>query len=114
MCYYVTNYGHIEEQQSMFEKPNGFMKKYLKPLFIQERVENIRVKKVLVDGEDAINLMPQSLLKNIGKFDTDLKCHNIVLSNYEGKDGHSLGAIQVDLNVGTIVRPTLFMVVPSK
>jgi hypothetical protein len=65
MCYYVTNYGRIEEQQAMFEKPNGFMKKYLKPLFIQERVENIGVNKVSVDGGAAVNLMPQSLLKKL-------------------------------------------------
>ena len=59
-------------------------------------------------------MTPQSLLKKIGKFDTDLKPHNIVLSNYEGKVGHSLGAIQVKLTVGTITRRNLFMAVPSK
>lgn len=35
----------------------------------------------------------------------------MVLSNYEGKTHRSLGVIQVDLAVGTIVRPTLFMVI---
>jgi hypothetical protein len=43
-----------------------------------------------------------------------LKPHNVILSSYEGKAGHSLGALQVSLTVGTVVRPTLFMVVPSK
>jgi len=42
------------------------------------------------------------------------KTHNIVLSNYEGKAGFSLGALQVNLTVGSVTRPTLFMVVPSK
>lgn len=69
---------------------------------------------MLVDGGVAVNLMPQSLLKKIGKFDTDLKSHSKVRSNYEGKAGHSLGAIQVKLIVGTITRLTMFMVVPSK
>jgi len=36
------------------------------------------------------------------------------MSNYEGKASHSLSALQVSLIVGTVVRPTLFMVVPSK
>jgi hypothetical protein len=58
--------------------------------------------------------MPHSLLRKIGKFDTDLHTHNIVLSNYEGKTGQSMGAIQVDICVGSTVRPTLFLVVPSK
>ena len=53
---------------------------------------NIRVNKVLVDVGDVVNLMPQSLLKKIGKCGTDLKPHNIVLSNYEEKVGFSLGS----------------------
>ncbi|KHN11426.1 hypothetical protein glysoja_015321, partial [Glycine soja] len=54
------------------------------------------------------------MLYKIGKHDTDLSAHNIVLSNYEGKTGYSLGAIQVDVAVGSIVRPTLFLVIQSK
>ena len=42
------------------------------------------------------------------------KAHNIVFSNYEGKFGFSLGALQVNLIVGSVTIPTLFMVVPSK
>ena len=113
MCYYVTNYGCGDEQKAIFEKPNGSMKGHLKPLFIQAKVDDIRVNKVLVDGGAAINLMSQSLLKKIGKCDTYLKPHNIVLSNYEGKAGFSLGALQVNLTVGFVTRSTLFMVVPS-
>ncbi|MCI74231.1 hypothetical protein A2U01_0095495, partial [Trifolium medium] len=58
--------------------------------------------------------MPHSLLNKIGKYDTDLHSHNIVLSNYEGKSGHSWGSIQVDVAIGSTIRPTLFLVVPSK
>jgi len=93
MCYYVTNYGCVDEQKTMFEKLDDSMKSHLKPLFIQAKVDGIGVNKVLVDGDVAVNLMPQSLLKKIGKLYTDLKPHNIVLSNYEGKAGHSLGAL---------------------
>jgi len=90
------------------------MKSHLKPLFIQAKIDEIGVNKVLVDGGVAVNLMPQSLLKKIGKCGTYLKPHNIFLSNYEGKAWFSLGALQVDLTVGFVTRPTLFMVVPSK
>lgn len=47
-------------------------------------------------------------------FDIDVKPHNMVLSNYEGKIGQTLGVIQVDLTVGSITRPTMFMVIPAK
>lgn len=58
--------------------------------------------------------MPHSLLRKIGKSDIDLRPHNIALSNYEGKTLHSLCAIHVNLAVGSVIRPTLFIVVPSK
>jgi len=90
------------------------MKNHLKPLFIQTKVDEIGMNKVLVDSGAAVNLMPESLLKRIGKTDKDLKPHNVVLSNYEGKPDHSFGDLQVSLTVGTIVRTTLFLVVPSK
>lgn len=90
------------------------MKSHLKPLFIKTKVENYGVNKVLVDNGTTFNLMTHSLLKKIWNFEVDLRPHNMVLSNYEGKTGHPLGAIQVNLVVRTTVRPTLFMVVPSK
>ena len=78
MCYYITNCGCVDEQKAMFEKSYGSMKSHLKPLFIQAKVDDIGVNKVLVGGGDAVNLMPQSLLKKIGMFDTDLKPRTIV------------------------------------
>lgn len=50
VCYYVMNNGCVEEQQAMFEKPNGSMQSLLKTLFMQAKVDNIGVNKVLVDG----------------------------------------------------------------
>ncbi|KAK2422828.1 hypothetical protein QL285_033329 [Trifolium repens] len=114
ICYYVMNNGCIEEQQATFERPDLGMKNHLKPLFIRAKVEGVGINKVLIDGGAAVNLMPLSMLPKIGKYDCDLSAHNIVLSNYEGKTGHSRGAIQVDVAVGSIVRPTLFLVVESK
>ena len=68
----------------------------------------------MIDGVVVVNLMPQFLLKRIGMYGTDIKPHNMVLSNYEGKIGHTLGVVQVDLTVGTITRPTMFMVIAAK
>ncbi|CAJ2646962.1 unnamed protein product [Trifolium pratense] len=114
MCYYVMNNGCLEEHMANFERPTEGMKNHLKPLFIQAKVNNVGVNKVLIDGGAAVNLMPEFMITKIGKFSTDLHPHNIVLSNYEGETGFSLGAIQVDVAVGSTVRPTLFLVVASK
>ncbi|KAK2357190.1 hypothetical protein QL285_094487 [Trifolium repens] len=114
VCYYVTSNGALEDQMATFERPDEGMKSHLKPLFIQAKVNNVGINKVLIDGGAAVNLMPEFLLRKIGKSLVDLHPHNIVLSNYEGETGFSLGAIQLEVVVGSTVRPTLFLVVASK
>ena len=114
LCYYVMNNGCIKNQHAVFEKHEFPMTHHLKPLFIQAKSNGVGVNKVLVDGGATVNLLPQSFLTKIGLFDTDLKPHNVVLTNYEGTSGHSLGAVEVELIVGSIKINTMFMVVPSK
>lgn len=54
------------------------------------------------------------MLRKIGKYDTDVKSHNMVLNNYDGKVGSSLGVIQVELIVGTVTRSTMFIIMETK
>jgi len=98
----------------VFEKPDFQMMHHLKPLFIKAKVIGVGVNKVLVDGGATVNFLPQSFLKKIGIADSDLKPDNVVLSNYEGTYGNSLGVVEVELMVGSINRTTMFMLVPSK
>jgi hypothetical protein len=63
VCYYVMNNGTMEDQMAMFERPDGGMKSHLKPLFIQAKVNDVGINKVLIDGGVAVNLMPEFLLK---------------------------------------------------
>ena len=114
LFYYIMNNGVLEEKNSFFERPDQSMKNHLKPLFIRGKVEGVGINNILVDGGEIVNLMPQFMLKRIGMFDTDIKSHNMVLSKYEGKIGHTLGVVQLDLILGSIIRPTMFMVIESK
>ncbi|CAJ2662571.1 unnamed protein product [Trifolium pratense] len=114
MCYYVMQNGCVEEQKAVFEKPDLGMQNHLKALFIRAKVNNVGINKVLVDGGAVVNIMPHFMLKKLGLYDTDLHSHNVVLANYEGKTGHSLGAVQLEVCVGSTVRKTLFMVIAAK
>jgi hypothetical protein len=114
LCYYVMNNGCVENQHAVFEKPDFPMNHHLKPLFIQAKINGVGVNKVLVDGGATVNLLPQAFLSKIGIMDSDLRPHNVVLTNYEGKTGNSLGVVEVELIVGSVGRTTMFMVVPSK
>lgn len=58
-----------------------------------------------------VNPMLQSLFKKIGKINKDIPHHNMVFSNYEGKNNHILRVMQVELSVGSTTRPTLFMMI---
>ncbi|XP_050918369.1 uncharacterized protein LOC127135773 [Lathyrus oleraceus] len=114
MCYYMMNNDCVEEQNAFFESSDEGLKNHLKPLFIRGKVEDVGVNKILVDGGATINLMMQFMLKRIGKFDTNVKPYNMVLSNYEAQIGHTLGVIHVDLTIGFIIRPTMFIVITSR
>jgi len=57
MCYYVTNDSCGSEQKATFEKPDSSMKNHLKPLFIQDKVDEVSINKVLVDGGAIVNLI---------------------------------------------------------
>jgi len=86
----------------VFELPDVSMRLHLKPLFIQAKINGVGVNKVLVDGGATVNMLPQSFLKKIGLFDSDLKPHNVILTNYEGTTENSIGAVEVDLIVESI------------
>ncbi|XP_050876769.1 uncharacterized protein LOC127080502 [Lathyrus oleraceus] len=108
------NSGVVEEQKATFKRPSPGMVCHLKPLFIRTKVDGIAVNKVFVDGGVMVNLMSHTLFKKMGKGDEDLRQHNMVLSNYEGKTSNIMGVVQVDLTVGTTTHSTLFMVIDSK
>ncbi|XP_050895251.1 uncharacterized protein LOC127101860 [Lathyrus oleraceus] len=114
ICYYVMNNGCMEEKNALFERPDEDIKSHLKPLFITRKIEDVPINKILVDCDTTVNLILHHILRKIAKYDTDAKPHNMVLSNYEGNVGFTLGVIQVKLTVGTVTRSIIFMIVETK
>src|ERR1043165_1354573 len=90
------------------------MRSHLKPLLIRAKVEENSINKVLVDCGATVNIMPHHILKKIGKFNTDIRSHNVVLSDYEGRTKTTMGVIQVDITVGSVTMPTIFMVIQGR
>lgn len=114
VCYYVMNNGCVKEKNDLFKRPNEAMKRHLKPIFITGKIEDVPINKILVDCGITVNLISHYTLRKIGKYDTDAKPHNMVLSNYDGKVGSTLGVIQVELTVGTVTRSKMFMIMETK
>ena len=80
----------------------------------KRKIGEATINKVLIDCGATVNIIPHIMLKKLGKGDEDIKPHNMVLSNYEGGIGTTMGVIQLELKVETIVRPTMFTVISAK
>lgn len=72
LCYYVMHDGSFNNDKFIFKMPNMLIQQHLKPLYIKSKVEGVRVNKSFIDSGACFNVMPNSLLKRIGKYDTNL------------------------------------------
>jgi hypothetical protein len=61
----------LEPTQAIFEKPEDEKRQHLKALFLKWFVNRKTVTRMLLDGGAAVNLMPYTLLRKIGKSDED-------------------------------------------
>jgi hypothetical protein len=74
----------LEPKQAIFDKPEDGKRQHLKALFLKGYVNGKPVTRMLVDGGAAFNLMPDTMLRKIGKSDEDLTQTNMMLVDFEG------------------------------
>jgi hypothetical protein len=66
-------------KEAAFTKPKESVN-HLKPLFVRSHIDGIPIAKMLVDGGAAVNLMPYSLYRKLGKQDDKLVKTNMTLN----------------------------------
>jgi hypothetical protein len=98
----------------IFEKPRGKNYKHLKALYLKGYINGQPVNKMLVDTGAAVNIMPYSVLRRLGRSSGDLIKTNVTLSDFNGQTSKAQGVLNVDLTVGSKIVPTSFFVVNSK
>jgi hypothetical protein len=98
----------------IFEKPRGKNYKNLKALYLKCYINGEPVNKMLVDTGAAVNIMPYSVLHQLGCSTGDLIKTNIMLSDFNGQTSEAQGILNVDLTVGSKTVLTSFFVVNSK
>jgi hypothetical protein len=69
---------------------------------------------MLVDIGAVVNIMPYSVLHQLGCSIEDLIKTNIMLSDFNGQASEAQGVLNVDLSVGSKTVPTSFFIVSSK
>jgi hypothetical protein len=69
---------------------------------------------MLVDGGAAVNIMPYAMLRKLGKSNENLTKMDMMLKDFEGVVSPALGALCVDLTIGSKTLPTTFFVINGK
>jgi hypothetical protein len=98
----------------IFEKPREKNYKHLKALYLKGYINGHPVKKMLVDTDAAVNIMPYSVLHRLGCSTEDLIKTSVTLSDFNGQASEAQGVLNVDLTVGGKTIPTSFFIVSSK
>jgi hypothetical protein len=98
----------------IFEKPREKNYKHLKALYLKGYINGHPVNKILVDTGAAVNIMPYSVLRQLGRSAEDLIKTNVTLNHFNGQTSEAQGVLNVDLTVGRKTVPTSFFIVSSK
>jgi hypothetical protein len=101
-------------RQVVFEKPRAKNYKHLKALYLKGYINSQPVNKMLVNIGAAVNIMPYSVLRRLGRSTGDLIKTNITLSDFNGQTSEAQGVLSVDLTVGSKIVPTSFFIINSK
>ena len=101
-------------QPIIFEKPKEKSYKHLKGLYLKGFINGKPVNRMLVDTGAAVNLMPYSVLRRLGRSSADLIKTNVMLNDFNGQPSEAMGVLNVELTVGRKPIPTSFFIVNSK
>jgi hypothetical protein len=98
----------------IFEKPWEKNYKHLKALYLKGYINGHPINKMLVDTGATVNIMPYSVLCQLGHSVKDLIKINITLSDFNGQASEAQGVLNMDLTVGSKTVPTSFFIVSSR
>jgi hypothetical protein len=104
----------LEPRQAIFEKLEDENRQHLNTLFLKGFVNGKLVTRMLVNGRAAVNLMPYTMLRKIGKSDEDLTQTDMALVDIKGNISSAQEAICVDLTIGSKTLPTTFFVIKGR
>ena len=104
----------LEPLPATFEKPKDEKRQHLKALFLKGFVDGKPVTKMLVDGGAAMNIMPYVMLRKLGKSQDDLTKTDMMLKDFEGVVSPALGALCVNLTIGSKTLSSTFFVINGK
>jgi hypothetical protein len=100
----------LDPKEAIFKKPEE-SSQHLKPLYVRGHIDRKPISKMLIDDGAAINLMPYSVFKKLGREDDELVKTNLTLNDVEGNSMEARGVISMELTVGGKSLATAFFVI---
>jgi len=104
----------LDPMMAIFKKLADNERQHLKALFVKGRVDGQPMTKILIDGGAAINIMPYTVYRKLGKGDQDLTKTDMMLKDFDGNVSPVKVAICVELTIGSKTLPTTFFVISGK
>ena len=101
----------LDPMQATFHKPEDKERKHLKPLFMKGYINGKPMIKMLVDGGASVNIMPYTTYRKLELGEEDLIQTDMMLKDFEGAVSPAMGAICVDMTIGSKTLPTTFFVI---
>jgi hypothetical protein len=87
-------------KEAVFEKPEE-SSQHLKPLYVRGHIDGKPISRMLVDGGAAVNLMPYSVFRKLGRKDDELVTTNLTLNGVGGNLMEARGVVSMELTVGS-------------
>ena len=84
-----------------------------RPLYVAARINDVHIRRALVDTDASLNLVPTSTLQEAEIPLNRITGTPIEVAGFAGMQGHTIGIIQLVLRVGPIVALTRFHVIDS-
>jgi hypothetical protein len=97
-------------KKAVFEKPEE-SSQHLKLLYIQGHIDGKLISRMLVDDGAAVNLMPYSILKKLGREDDELVKTILMLNGMGDNLMEAWGVVSMELNIGSKSLATAFLVI---
>jgi hypothetical protein len=86
----------------------------LKPFYIQGHIDGKLISRMLMNNGAAVNLMPYSVIKKLGKDDDELIKTNIMLNGMESNSIEAQGLISMEFTIGSKSLTTAFFIVEKQ
>lgn len=87
----------LQAQPAIFDKPEKHQ--HLKALYMKGLVHGKPVSGMLIDGGAAVNLMPCTTFRKLGKGPEDLIQTGMMLKDFGGNTSNNRGAVNVELTI---------------